>query len=150
VPTYTIAEGVEQTELRRRQGKLLKRSLHTTGLDPWDSPGALKGVRGVLVRVQGPVNRRFLVVASAPPRSRIPSWTARWSQSMPTVSPYSALSRPRDFVAILVLGFGRPGMDFAALRRGSAVVMGAAAPCSGWSRGGGWLCAIDFPLDDVD
>jgi hypothetical protein len=26
----------------------------------------------------------------------------------------------------------------------------AAAPCSGRSRGGGWLCAVDILLDDVD
>jgi hypothetical protein len=74
------------------------------------------------------VNRQFLAVASAPLLSRIMPWTAPWSPSLPTVSPHSALPRLQDFIALVGLGFGQPGIDLAGLHRGEML---AASPWLG-------------------
>jgi hypothetical protein len=54
--------------------------------------GALEGVHGVLVRIRWPENRRFVAVASAPPRSRIVSWAEHSLPRFEVKPPPSSLS----------------------------------------------------------
>jgi hypothetical protein len=54
------------------------------------------------------------------------------------------------FCSDIGIGFRSTGHGFRRTPAGIRRSHGEAAPCSGWLRGGGWLCAIDFPLDDVD
>ena len=94
--------------------------------------GALEGVRGVLVRVRRPENRRFVAVASAPPRSRI----VAWAEHPP---PRFEVKPPPSYLSHSPLRTAPFGGSFRALNRNyhasqGLLRRGLNAPPYGWPR----------------